>query len=64
MEAYQERVVLEKKELDEKISKLEPFMVSQLFEKLSTNDQYLLNKQHLAMKEYSTILSLRIQRFV
>ena len=63
MKPYQERVVTEKKELDEKISKLESFLVSPAYEELSQENQYLLDKQHLNMKEYSTILSLRIKGF-
>ena len=63
MEAYQERVVAEKKELDEKISKLEAFIQSYRFVDISEDDQDLLPRQLKAMREYASILGERIFGF-
>ena len=63
MEDYQERVVEEKKELDEKLAKLRAFQLSEKFDDLDNADQYLLNKQANYMDDYSYILGQRIVRF-
>lgn len=64
MLAHQERVVTEKKELDEKLNKLELFIEgSATFEALKFNEQSRLRCQYNAMVEYSNILSQRIRAF-
>lgn len=63
MEAYQERVIEEKKELDSKLFKLESFLSTEESQKLLPEDVLLLVAQGKAMKEYSTILEQRIVRF-
>jgi len=60
MEAYQERVVLEKKELDEKINKLSVFVSSDTLKEDVAN---VLKKQLAIMIDYSNILSERISNF-
>lgn len=62
MEAYQERVVQEKKELDVKIEKLIEFLKTD--KALDLVEGYnLLWAQHKAMAEYSKILGDRIEAF-
>ncbi len=64
MEAYQLRVVEEKKELDDKIEKLDDFILSKVFLKnVSSTQQDLLLLQHQWMSNYSKVLELRIQDF-
>jgi hypothetical protein len=47
MQAHEERVVAEKKELDDKLSKLRPFLETPIFNKLQIQDQELLVEQSL-----------------
>jgi hypothetical protein len=64
MEAYQERVVTERDELEEKIEKLVAFMFhSGHFQGIPEREQDLLNRQLEAMREYSSILEERIEGF-
>lgn len=63
MEAYQERVIEEKQELDKKIEKLVLFINSDKFLSLSREDAALLLDQQIAMTTYSQILKERIARF-
>ena len=64
MEAYQERVIAEKRELDEKIGKLTIFLdgrtVAQLGGDVSTMQ---LLRQRRIMREYSEVLGERIAAF-
>ncbi len=63
MEAYQERMIQEKKGLDDKIEKLQAFMNSALFPLVSAKEQELLRAQRGAMRWYSKILEDRIAIF-
>lgn len=64
MLAHQQRVVDERKELDEKLDKLRKFIKSNpLFAACSTNEQQLLGAQFTAMDQYSCILRRRIELF-
>lgn len=64
MEEYQLRVVEEKKELDDKIEKLDDFISSKVFLKnVSSTQQDLLLLQHQWMSNYSKVLELRIKDF-
>ena len=61
MEAYIERMVEEKRELDEKIAKLVAFRYSEKGDEiLDGNQRNLLDRQFRAMTEYSDTLSCRI----
>ena len=61
MEAYIERMVEERRELNEKIVKLIAFRYSDKGDEQLNNDQkYLLNNQIEAMTRYSDILGQRI----
>jgi len=63
MEEYQQRVIEEKKQLDEKLLRLHNFLSSDKLKDLDLDDQNLLVEQELAMKIYSIILGNRINRF-
>lgn len=63
MEPYQERVVAEKAELDEKIIKLGTFLTSETANTLKQPERSLLIQQHQAMLAYSYILRDRIELF-
>lgn len=63
MQPYQERVITERDELLEKISKLGTFFDSQVFLILSTRERYLLYRQNFYMKQYARILNERISAF-
>ena len=64
MQPFQERVVQEKAELDEKIVKLKAFLETDTFKSLSVKEIDRLNRQFRAMCEYSSILGDRIAAFV
>lgn len=64
MEAYQQRVVDEKAELDDKLGKLTKFIEpNPIFDGLPIEDKELLCRQAGVMREYSIILGSRIARF-
>ena len=63
MEAHQERVVTEKKELDENIEKLNTFTDGDFFKTLPLMEQSRLARQLHAMTTYSEILGERIAEF-
>jgi hypothetical protein len=54
---FQDRVEVEKAELDEKISKLHTFLNTSVFADLDHEEQDRLNEQITAMESYSVILS-------
>jgi len=62
MQPFQERVVQEKAELDEKIDKLVSFMNSALAV-VPFEEWERLKRQYVAMTEYSLILGERIAAF-
>ena len=61
---YQQRVVDEKTELDEKREKLFAFLNIELFCSLDQSEKDLLLSQYEAMGIYSDILRQRISAFV
>lgn len=63
MEAWQERVVQEKKELDAKIEKLFDFMCSAGYCDTTFEQRDLLRRQWSHMSDYSKILGERIAAF-
>lgn len=62
-EPYQQRVIDEKKELDERREKLDLFFVTSKFAKLDQAEQDRLRIQSEIMSAYSEILRLRIVAF-
>jgi len=64
MQLYQERVVEEKKELDEKLDRLTKFIFTgDVYGTLPEDEQGRLNRQHAFMTGYSTVLGERIAAF-
>lgn len=66
MQLHEERVVNEKRELDEKLAKLKSFCFSPgnpTFKELHSTDRDLLESQYSVMEQYSQILEKRINRF-
>ena len=60
---HQFRVVEEKKELDEKIEKLDAFIASNKFNGVGTDERGRMRKQILIMEKYSQVLGDRIKHF-
>lgn len=60
---HQQRVVDEKRELDERREKLDAFCSTTLFHGLPDSEQSLLLRQGVAMRVYSDILAERIASF-
>jgi hypothetical protein len=63
MEPYQERVVLEKKELDEKLAELENFIFGGKWFDVPEAERLRMVKQYGHMSDYSGILGERIAAF-
>lgn len=63
MKDHEIRVVNEKAELDDKITKLVAFMMTDTYSSLPPVDQGLLMVQVRSMKMYSECLGDRIDRF-
>lgn len=61
MSDFKSRLLNEKSELDEKISKLSLFIGGENFKKIDPKQQVLLSKQLPVMTEYSNILCDRIE---
>ncbi len=60
---FQQRVVNEKTELDEKLSSLSLFLVTPTYESLPPNERIRLGRQREVMTTYSDILGERIKAF-
>ena len=63
MKEFQQRVVNEKAELDEKLEKLCLFCYGHTFETLPLMERERLNQQRHIMTSYSAILGARIAAF-
>ena len=63
MEQYQQRVVKEKEELDEKVSKLQAFIGSERFNSVEADEANRMRNQLPVMMDYSNILGERITNF-
>lgn len=64
MQPHQQRVVDEKKELDDKLDKLKAFIdENPIFKGLHADERVRLCRQFDVMAEYSSILSQRIAAF-
>lgn len=57
---YQERVVAERRQLNEKIARLEAFIDGTVYPKLSETEQDLLKQQLAVMRQYRYVLALRM----
>lgn len=63
MTEFQQRVVEERRALDEKLGKLEAFFGTVLFRSLDKAEQDRLHTQCAVMRLYSDILRQRIEAF-
>jgi hypothetical protein len=63
MQPFQDRVVDEKLELDDKLSRLNGFLSSPGFASLPDEEKKRLDRQREVMHEYSEILRSRIAAF-
>ena len=63
MRDFQQRVVDEQKELDEKLSKLTGFTTTEAFTRLPQAEQHRLHTQRHIMSLYSLVLGQRIDSF-
>lgn len=64
MQPFQERVIQEKKELDEKLAKLETFVFrNPTFFDVPSDERLRMAKQYCIMYDYSNILAERIANF-
>ena len=63
MPDYQERARKELEALDERIVKLENFLLSDAIKKLNAQDGSLLRQQLGTMRDYSRILTERVKGF-
>lgn len=63
MAPHQERVVNEKAELDEKLSKLNTFLITETFFALDAGEKRRLYIQLHVMEQYSAVLADRIAHF-
>jgi hypothetical protein len=60
---YQQRVVIERNELTEKIEKLTAFCCGEKIKELDAAESSRLMRQLQVMKEYQSILDSRIKNF-
>ena len=60
---HQERVVIEQKELAEKLAKLTDFTFTPTFAALPAPEQERMNRQHGIMEQYASVLGERIAAF-
>lgn len=60
MEAFIERIVVEKDELQDKVTKLENFVTGEKFKELKGLEQVYLKEQLKFMKGYLSVLRQRI----
>lgn len=63
MQAHQERVVTEKKELDEKLERLTAFISGEIFPTLPEDEQDRMKLQADLMGQLSAVLGKRIAAF-
>lgn len=63
MQPHQQRVVDEKTALDDKISRLTPFVQGEKFKTLPEDEQERMNRQCALMADYSRVLGERIAAF-
>jgi hypothetical protein len=63
MQPYQQRVIDEKAELDDKLIRLTQFIIGDVFKDVAVDEQARLTRQCGIMKEYSDVLGERIANF-
>lgn len=63
MEPWKQRVIDEKEQLDERMTKLDAYMETDAFRDLYEDERGLLLQQIDAMDDYARILRYRIDKF-
>ena len=63
MQPYQDRVLNEKAELDQRLGKLQAFLSTATFNSLDADEQARLRRQAGIMQEYSVVLGERLAAF-
>lgn len=63
LSSFQDRVRAEKAALDDNLSRLTPFLESERFASLSSDEQGRMRRQHSIMMQYSEVLGERIAAF-
>ncbi len=63
MTEYQVRVVIEQRDLDEKVERLKTFLGGATFKTLAPDEQECLTRQARIMADYSAVLGERIASF-
>lgn len=63
LSSYQQRVVDERSQLEDKIEKLGAFMRSPIFSNLSADEQRLMSEQYEVMTRYGLVLTKRLARW-
>lgn len=63
MDEFKQRVIVEKKELDEKLTKLNEFLAKDKPSFITDYSWQLLSRQQVAMTAYSDVLDERITDF-
>jgi hypothetical protein len=63
MQPFQQRVIDEKKELDEKLQRLGAFFDNETFNGLPEDERIRLKRQESLMQAYSEVLGERIAAF-
>jgi uncharacterized protein len=63
MEPFEQRVIDEKEELDEKIKALNRFIGGEVFTSLTATERSRLESQRFFMLQYTHVLGLRIDAF-
>ncbi len=63
LQPFQQRVVDEKAELDERLSKLGAFFDTAVFDSLDALEKQRMKSQHDFMSQYSRVLGERIDAF-
>ena len=61
---FVQRLLIERSELDEKLSKLNSFLLTKTFDNLTNAEKYLLGKQVQYMNSYRQVLDARISIYV
>ena len=60
---YQQRMVIERDQLFDRIERLSAFMLTPLYEKLPVEEKDRMQKQLIAMQSYQKVLDERIKAF-
>ena len=63
MEDWQQNVIAEKEQLDERIAKMAYFVRNDGKDMVGDEDLWLLRRQLDAMRDYSMVLNMRINEF-